>query len=161
MYNDPTSGTDTLEFIEIYNKGDANINLSGYSLSGVNFTFPADLLGPGEYTVIAKDSGVFYSFFGVQAHEWTSGALNNMGETITLYDDLSNIVDIVNYDNTVDWPEADGTGPSIVLCDPDANNNDAANWYASMNYADTIDNGTPVYASPGIKDDHCFTDIAS
>lgn len=57
MYNSPESGTDSLEFIELYNNEDTAVILTGYTFSsGVQFTFPADTLQAGAYVVIAVDS---------------------------------------------------------------------------------------------------------
>ncbi len=49
MYNPPESGTDSLEFIELYNKGVEVENLGGYYFAdGIIYTFPSVMLNPGE-----------------------------------------------------------------------------------------------------------------
>ncbi len=79
MYNNP--GLDDYEFIELYNSGDLVIQLEGYRFTqGVTFTFPAYLLQPGAYVVVAVDSAKFRQAFNVEAFQWSSGqALNNSG----------------------------------------------------------------------------------
>ncbi|HMQ90774.1 MAG TPA: lamin tail domain-containing protein, partial [Flavilitoribacter sp.] len=78
LYN-PPDGPDTLEFIEIYNNGQDVVNLMGYTLDGVEFTFPSFNLESQEYVLVAKDSVAMLSAFGVTAFQWVSGGLNNGG----------------------------------------------------------------------------------
>ncbi len=159
MYDDPTSGTDTLEFVEILNSSSSGINIMDYYLSeAIDVTFPDTIIHPGQHFIVAKDSAIFRRFFGVSAFEW-SGVLNNGGETIKLFNNSGQLIDSISYDNTIDWPGANGTGPSLVLCNPFTDNNDPSNWYASNTYVDTIANGDSVYASPGISDGQCFADL--
>ena len=142
MYNNP--GTDDYEFIELYNNGDSPQDMEGWTLSGaVNFTFPAMTLASGEYAVTAKSAGQFETAFGILPMEWATGsALNNNGETIILSDASGNVIDSVAYEaGSNGWPiEANGDGPSNVLCDYDGDNNDAFNWRGST---------TPTGFSPG------------
>jgi hypothetical protein len=159
MYDDPTSGTDSLEFIEILNSSSSGINILDYYLSeAISITFPDTTIQPGEYIIVAKDSAVFNRFYGCSAFEWT-GILNNGGETIRLFDNSGHLLDSVSYDNTADWPDADGTGSSLVLCNPYTDNNTPENWLASNSYVDTIADGSPVYASPGNNDGQCFAEL--
>ncbi|NCP46491.1 MAG: lamin tail domain-containing protein, partial [Flavobacteriales bacterium] len=47
MYNPPESGTDTSEFIEIYNNGASAINLQDFTCTGGIYTFPNVNLAAG------------------------------------------------------------------------------------------------------------------
>lgn len=151
MYNSPETGTDTLEFIELYNKSVTNINLLGYTFtSGVVYTFPGYNLGPGEFVLIAVDSVAFENVFGVPAFQWTEGALSNGGEIITLSDASGNVVDMVDFSDGGSWPSApDGGGSSLVLCDPEADNNDGANWQAASTPVGVSVAGFELFANPG------------
>lgn len=153
MYNPPESGTDSLEFIELYNNGDMAVDLTDYYFSeGITFTFPQFSLEPGAYTVIAVNSAAINNVFGVSAFQFT-GALGNGGEPITLANPGGTEVTSVTYSDTAPWPtEPDGAGPSLVLCDPDADGNDGANWSASSTDSGAIINGVAVLASPGAAD---------
>ncbi len=151
MYNPPEAGTDVFEYIELYNRGSDDINLQGYSFTqGVVFTFPAHTLSPGDYVIVAVDSVAFENAFGVTAFQWAEGALSNSGETIELSDASGSIVDVVDFSDGGGWPSAaDGNGPSLVLCDPDSDNNDSANWQAASTPTGLLVEGIAVFANPG------------
>ncbi len=148
MYNN--EGDDDLEFIELYNSGNAAVDLEGYTFtSGINFTFPSHTLNAGEFVLVATDSIFFDAVFGLPAYEWTSGALTNSGETIELSDAAGEVIDEVAYDDADPWSTfTDGSGPSISICDPSADNNDAANWQASTTVTGIELSNLPLLANP-------------
>jgi PKD repeat protein len=152
LYNPPESGTYSLEYIEILNNDNISVDLDGYYFSaGVNFTFPSHSIAPGEYALVTADSVAFLNFFGVTGYEW-SGGLSNGGELIQLNHPLGFTVDSVEYDDAAPWPEeADGDGPSMVLCDPTLDNADGANWSASQLFQGLNTNGDSIFGSPGAE----------
>ena len=160
MYNDP-SGSDSLEFIEIYNHGASAADLEGYVFTnGVTFTFPSYNLEAGAYVIVAKDSMVFKSVTGVDALQWTSGALNNSGESISIQNPFGDIVDELTYTDKLPWPvQADGDGNSVVLCDLDADNSDANNWQAATNDLGIMVEGSALLADPGAASTCSSTEI--
>ncbi|HUL51167.1 MAG TPA: lamin tail domain-containing protein, partial [Candidatus Nitrosotalea sp.] len=127
-------------FVEIYNTSSANaFDLSGWRLSGADFTFPAGAVIPaGGFLVIAEDRIAFAAAYGgsIPVVGEFSGKLSNGGETLRLIQpgvtpDLDVVVDEVRYDNTPPWPAAaDGTGASLQLIDASQDNNRVANWAA-------------------------------
>jgi PKD repeat protein len=149
MYNPPETGTDTLEFIEIYNAGNT-LNLEGYSFStGVEFVFPNVELAAGNYLLVAGNASAIQNTFGKAALQWTSGSLSNSGEALTIKDNFGSIVDEVTYTDTDPWsPLADGYGPSLTLCDPQSNNALALNWKASSELAAVNSLGDSIFATP-------------
>ncbi len=151
MYNPPESGTDSLEFIEIFNNENETVDLDEYYFSdGVEFEFDNVEIEPGEYIVIAGDTNAFVSIFGMSALQWTDGALSNNGELIQLVNPDGNLVDSVNYENIAPWPVAgNGDGPSITFCDPDENNALGENWEASDQFAAVNADGDSIWATPG------------
>ncbi|GIV30756.1 MAG: hypothetical protein KatS3mg029_0107 [Saprospiraceae bacterium] len=153
MYNNP--GTDDYEFVELHNKGTSPIDMTGWSFSqGIDYTFGNYTLQPGGFVVLAIDSALFESTFGVPAFQFL-GALNNGGETITLVDASGNVIDSVAYDDEAPWPTTpDGFGPSLVLCDYDADNNDPANWAPAITPTGVQLSGIEVLANPG-ADSQC------
>ncbi len=161
-YNPPESGSDTTEFIELYNTSSSPVNMNGCSFtSGINYTFPNISIGPGEYLAVASDSQSIVNRFGnVNVVQWTSDGLSNGGEPIAIKDASNNLIDSLRYDDVAPWPlgppNPDGDGPTIVLCDPTSDNSDGANWTIST----TPDvegpiNGFDVYGSPGSADSAC------
>ncbi|MFT5528016.1 MAG: hypothetical protein ACI9HK_006004, partial [Pirellulaceae bacterium] len=80
MYNPQALGD--LEYLEFRNIGDQPLDISGVRIDGgVTFTFPARVLQPGEYVVVAQDATQFASHYG----DWISlagtytGSLSNSG----------------------------------------------------------------------------------
>jgi hypothetical protein len=152
MYNPPESGTDSLEFIEIYNPNlTTPLNVSGYYFSsGITYTFPVGSEIPADgFAVVAIDSVAFENTFGIPAFEWPLGALSNSGEGIALRNSDDFVVDTVFYDDNNDWADADESGYSLVLCDPSADNNLPASWTLSENAIGLTINNLALYADPG------------
>jgi len=151
MYNGPESGTDTTEFIEIYNNDTMSVNLNGYYfIEGVTYTFPNVTIAAGDYFVVVYDSVKFLNAFGVNAYEWTSDGLSNGGEDIILVTNNGDTVDVVDYDDGGVWPNsADGDGPSLSFCNYSLDNNNGANWSASTTFAGKNSAGDSIWATPG------------
>ncbi|HOW25205.1 MAG TPA: lamin tail domain-containing protein [Bacteroidales bacterium] len=151
MYNPPETGTDSLEFIEIYNNGASPVVLKGLHFSeGIDYTFPGMVLSSNEYQVVAANSESLFNTFGVASLQWAEGALSNSGEDIELSDFFGTVVDYLEYDDEAPWPlEPDGGGPSLTLCDPDADNSLPENWQASIEFAAVNAAGDTIRATPG------------
>ena len=135
----PTQDT---EFVEFYNAGASQVDLSGWVISdGVVFTFaPATFLDPASYLVIAVNPTALQAATGhAGALQWTSGALSNGGERVAIRDSFGNLMDEVEYSDGGAWPsQPDGSGPSLELINPNLPNQYAASWRASSGI-----NGTP------------------
>jgi len=150
MYNPPGS-TDSLEFIELYNKSTSTINISDYSFSdGITFTFPDNtLIASQNYVIVAVNSTAFEAFFGGTALQWESGALSNGGEDLVLIDANGIIVDSVSYDDEGEWPlEPDGDGASLVFCNPGEDNSVGSNWTFATIETGTNEEGQTIFAQP-------------
>ena len=153
-YNPPESGNDSLEYIEIYNFTTLPVNLQGYRFTrGVDYIFPDTSLLAGGYIILTIRKSSFESVYGVPAVQWTSGALNNGGERITIVNAANVPVVDFTYANTAPWPTSmDGTngeGRSIELCHPSADANDGSNWKVSENDLGFQINGKQVFGTPG------------
>ena len=153
MYNNP--GGDDYEFVEIYNNGDDAVDMNGYQMGGVTYTFGSYTLAAGGYVVVAEDGTALTTdlgLSGVDVFTWTDGALSNGGETVSLLDAAGTVLDEVTYSDGGGWPSAaDGGGPSLVLCDFDADNNDPANWQPSTTSTGFSINDLELLASPGAE----------
>lgn len=155
MYNDP-SGPDSLEYLEIYNHGSEAVEMTLYQLAeAVTFTFPEFLLEAGAFVIVAKEAATFENTFGLPAFQWdASQGLNNTGETIRLLDAGGELVTLVTYADGGPWPsQADGSGPSLVFCDLDGDNNNPANWTVASTPTGIVINGIEVLANPGSLED--------
>jgi len=140
---DAQGSDDLYEFLELVNADDHTVDLSGFTFSqGITYTFPDGAsIAAGEIIVVAKAAGSYSGALpGIQVFQWTTGSLDNGGETVTLLDANSNEIDRVTYDDdTVIWPGApDGTGPSLSLLATNLDNSLAASWTPSA-----AANGTP------------------
>lgn len=151
MYNSPESGTDSLEYIELYNNGNEAVNLENYAItSGVDFIFPATTMASGEYLLLAVNANAVQSTFGKTALQWTSGALSNSGEAIALKDNYGFLIDSLFFDDILPWDTlADGYGYSLVLCDPNLDNSLGENWGHDTTLIAINAAGDSIWGNPG------------
>ncbi|MDP2360726.1 MAG: lamin tail domain-containing protein [bacterium] len=136
-------GADTAyEFIELYNTAPEPVDLSGWQFTaGIAHTFAAGIQIPaGGYLVVGVNAASLEAWYGISGVvQWTSGALDNGGETLRLADAGQNLVDEVPYDDAGCWPTApDGDGPSLELVHHALDNSLCQSWAASA-----VANGTP------------------
>lgn len=163
MFN-PISGDDDDEYVEIYNRGNAPVNIAGWEfVTGIQYTFPtnggiATIMPAGAYWVIAKNptnlmsiytnltTNVVYGPYG--------GTLANGGERVVFtaadYDRvLSGGTEVieklpvpisdVTYGDGGKWGNwSDGQGSSLELIDPEADEHHPANWADSNDSAESI-----------------------
>ncbi|MBO6525231.1 MAG: lamin tail domain-containing protein [Balneolaceae bacterium] len=136
---------DTEDWVEIYNRSDAAVDISGWIIKDGNddneFIFEAStILDAGAYLVIVRDLDDFKLVFPNVTNVVDSIDFNfsNAGELIRLYDSSEVLIDQVEYDDESPWPtEPDGDGPTLELRDPDLNNDLPSSWSVSTG------NGTP------------------
>ncbi len=150
-YRSPLGGTDSLEFIELYNNGTQSVDLAGFAFTqGIEYTFPAMNIAPQTYLMIGKSASLLKQTYGVTALQWNAGsALSNGGEAVVLKDDFGFTVDSVHFLPSLPWDTmANGKGPSLELCDPSSNNALPSNWRHAVEYAGQTANGDTLYASP-------------
>ncbi|MCH8046595.1 MAG: lamin tail domain-containing protein [Planctomycetes bacterium] len=123
------------EWIELYNRGNETIDLSGWRLrDAVDFEFEVGLtIGPGEYLVVAKDAESVKAKYGITNVVGNFGrSLSNHDDRILLIDANKNPADEVHYYESGKWAAfADGGGSSLELRDPDADNAEGIAWAAS------------------------------
>lgn len=145
IFADPTPqiGLPTVEFVELYNTSTSPFNLTNWKF--INSTtvklLPNFTLLPNAYVVLCNstDTALFSSYGDVIGLSSFS-ALTNGGDSLSLLDNNSNILDIVNYD--ISWYQdgiKDDGGWTLERINPLHPCSNAANWTSSMN----IDGGTP------------------
>ncbi|MDB6071596.1 MAG: outer rane adhesin like protein, partial [Verrucomicrobiales bacterium] len=112
MYNPPGAAGTAQEFLEVYNYGDASVDLTGWSFTkGVNYLFPAGTLVPGRgYMAIPADRTAFLAAYPGTANVTSTGwgiasSLGNGGELIRLVNALGETVDEVEYADEGDWAQ--------------------------------------------------------
>ncbi len=150
MYH-PLSLRDEDEYIELYNRTDAPVDLGGWRFTdGVKLTLPEGTTVPAHgYLVVAKDAAHLRGIYPQLDEQNTvgdyDGKLSNAGERIvlTMPDDLVSTnafglrvtnrvhiaVDQVDYRTGGRWGRwSDGGGSSLELIDPRADNELAPNW---------------------------------
>ena len=136
---------DSGDWVELHNHGSVPVEIGGWRFrdagNSPDFILPPDvLLEAGGYVVLCRDSTDFR-----RAFPETDGCLGDFpfglssrGDHITLLTGLERVVDSVVYDERPPWPtEPNGTGFTLALIEPTADNSRHENWYASP------DGGTP------------------
>ncbi|MCK4998972.1 MAG: lamin tail domain-containing protein, partial [Anaerohalosphaera sp.] len=179
MYHHGTRD-DRYEFIELFNRGSATVDLSGWSFEdGIAFVFPQGTqMAVGSYLVVAMDSaflaGVYDNLtIGVNLIGDYTGKLNHHSERIRLSYPIIEInsatgldetywvtVDEVTYYDGGRWPKwADGEGSSMELRDPHSENNSPDAWADSdesskavwEQFSFTIDNNDSQYTHDNVN----------
>ncbi|MDB6071219.1 MAG: exported protein of unknown function, partial [Verrucomicrobiales bacterium] len=132
MFDPPGGGA---EYIEFKNIGATPLTLTNVTITnGITFSFAALTIPPGGYAVITQNLTVFNTQYpGVSAVQWTSGRLDNGGETVRIQTGTYalGILDF-RYDGA--WYPETRTGASLDLVDPTAARttwSDKASWQPS------------------------------
>jgi len=130
LHYNPDGSADDTEFIELWNTGEATVDISGWTMSdGVDFTFPGGTILPaGGFAVIARYPAIFSSIYPwvgtVYGPFLNDTKLKNSGERVAI-SNSSNVVSEITYNDESPWPtEPDGDGVSLELLHPllDLNN---------------------------------------
>ncbi|MCA9200419.1 MAG: tandem-95 repeat protein, partial [Planctomycetales bacterium] len=126
------------EWVELYNQGDAAVDLSAWAFSeGIRYEFAAGTaLGAGQYLVLAKDPAALIGRYDHLTAANTfgpyDGQLADGGERLRLNDAVGNPADVVTYFDGGRWHDtADGYGSSLELKDPASDNAVAESWAPS------------------------------
>ncbi|MBL9127715.1 MAG: lamin tail domain-containing protein, partial [Verrucomicrobiales bacterium] len=123
------------QWIELFNRSDRSVDLSGWRLSDdVEFRFPDGArLASGSYCVVTGDATALERRYpGIAVYgNWTK-RLGGRGGRIRLVDADGNPADDVRYFDDDPWPaRADGGGSSLELRDPRTDNAVSGAWAAS------------------------------
>lgn len=154
-----------LEFIQINNNGDEDVDLTGFYMRelGVTYTFPIDShLAARDSLVLCSDSATYIDFYHHIPFGEYDRKLSNKDENIVLADAWGNVIDEVHYYDSEPWPsEPDGFGPYLQLIDLDADNSLPENWIAAEFYdnVETVsDHDFAVYPNPSNDVLHIISD---
>jgi hypothetical protein len=142
----PLSDDSDDEFLELYNRSDATVDLSGWRFAdGIEFTFPPNTFLPANnYLVVARHADrlrIRYPHLNqVNTVGNYQGSLSNSGERLALERPQAPgtgepawvvVADITYHEGGAWAADADGQGSSLELIDPHADPAWAANWAAS------------------------------
>ncbi len=133
MYG-PASENDGDEFLELYNKGSAPVDLSGWSFSGITLTFAAGTtIAANGYLVVGKDAARYQSTYGGRADRDLHGlAVQRRRGNHASRRERSR--DRHGHATTTSrpWPgTSDEQGASLELIDATLDNSDYLNWAGS------------------------------
>lgn len=156
IHYNPPGNSDGEEYIELHNISNQPVTLYDAAkdkpwqmTDGVDHVFPSALaeritIAAGERILLVRSLSSFQSIFGSSAtrkFQWTSGALDNGGETVQIAKpggvDAFNVtqyirMDRVAYDDDFPWNTTpDGGGPSLQKISEADYGNDFANWTAA------------------------------
>ncbi len=148
-YDQP--GTDSTEFIELYNSSSNAIDLSLYRVVLVNgnnntpydsITLPNQLLNPNSFFVICSSYGLVP--FCDLSHTTPSGGFiqNGSPDAIAIRNTSTNaIVDAVSYEGNVVAPYIEGNGVPIGESDTATNASTLFRWTGISRFPDGADTG--------------------
>jgi hypothetical protein len=145
IYADPTPqvGLPGEEFVELYNKTSNGFLLNNWQFvnSTTAKTLPNYVLGPQSYVILCDlNDTALYSPYGDVIGISSFTALTNGGDSLSLLDNVSNVIDVVDYD--ISWYQdgnKDDGGWTLELINPNHLCSGTENWIASNN----INGGTP------------------
>lgn len=128
---------ETGDWFELYNNGDAAVNLSEWHFSDNSdenkYTIPlGTVINPGQRLIIAQKPELFASF-----HPGITNViggfpfeLDNTGDEIRLFDFSNDIIVSMTYNDNSPWPPgADGTGRTLELLSFGTPLNNPTNWF--------------------------------
>ena len=123
---------DRLEFIEITNNGDIDVDLTGvyFRELGMTYGFPAGSSIMAHKTLLlCSDSLAFIDYYNKVPFGQYQRNLSNKSENLVLVDAWGNVIDEVHYYDSDPWPwEADGEGAFLQLIDLDLDNSLPESW---------------------------------
>jgi hypothetical protein len=153
------------EFVELYNAGHADCDLTGWKFLGVEYRFPEmSMLPPEGFCVVCDDceSAADKYYLDVNAL-WGdyAGSLSNGGETLTLLDADDIVIDRVEYDDVAPWPlTPDGFGSSLERSCISAVFHETNDWRASpIDVASPLSENSLVDCSPPATSSVVFSEI--
>lgn len=139
---------DRLEFIEIVNNGDEEVDLTGIYLRelGITYGFPAGArLAARDSLLLCSDSLAFVDYYNTVPFGQYTRKLSNKSENIVLADAWGNIIDEVCYQDDDPWPWlADGEGPYLQLIDLDLDNSLPESWTVGSDLTGVSEDATSV-----------------
>ncbi|MBN2349049.1 MAG: CotH kinase family protein [Bacteroidales bacterium] len=143
----------TGDWVELYNISNVPLNLQYWKLRDATensvFIFTeATIIKSGDFLVVCKDTSKFKSLYPeVPCIGNFPFGLSSLGDAVQLFDYKNQLIDSVYYLPVSPWPEnANGTGATLELMNPENDNALAIHWKSSE------------MSTPGAEN-NCFTSI--
>ena len=139
----PQIGLPIEEFVEIYNTSNNAFVLNNWQFINTTTakTLPNFVLAPNSYVILCDvNDTALYTSYGNVIGITSFSALTNGGDSLSLMDDNSNVLDVVNYN--INWYQdavKDDGGYTLERINPNHPCSNANNWIASSDVA----GGTP------------------
>ena len=131
----PKTKTVREEFVELFNRGSQEVDVSGWFLGGgICYVFPqGTTLAPEGYVVVGESPATLAEeFFVPDALGPYLGQLSNEGERLALRNATGELEDEVTYNDRTPWPvAASGRGSSLELVHPELDNDLGGSWRPS------------------------------
>jgi hypothetical protein len=153
MYN-PHDDMDGGEWVELYNPGQQQLDLSAWSLRDSDDSHVLQI--PSGAAIAPKGYGLLCADAEAMARHYpgatcmTESIPFRFGDTdaVRLYRHSGGLASSVAYSNSDPWPgAADGDGFSLEFVGGAGDNGDAANWRRSLHYG-----GSPGHSNPAASD---------
>lgn len=125
---------DDLEFIEITNDNNSDVDMSGIYFSGTGFVyqFPySSVMKANSSVYLASNKSVFEKAYGFSAFGQYTRHLSDARQKLVLSDAFGNVIDSVTYSDSEPWPYADGNGSFLQLANLSFDNSLPESWIAS------------------------------
>ena len=141
MYHPATNEVE-MEWVELHNQMAADMDLSGWFLSGgIRYTFAeGTIVRGGGYLVLGVSPAALAAATGLtNIYGPFEDRLSNGGEMLELRDKNDRMMDVVSYGDKGKWPVApDGSGVSLAKRDQNSASDAPENWTSSV-----VVGGTP------------------
>ena len=121
---------------------------------GITYSFPYNsYIGAYDKLYLAGNSLIFQQYYGFLPFGEFTRNMSNKSEKLVLADAFGNIIDYVEYQDSIPWPQsADGTGDYLQLVNPNYDNSIASSWIASNQFIGidetAINDGLHLYPIP-------------
>ena len=135
LHVNPDLETQLVEFIELHNRSDRGVDLSGWFFTeGVEYVFAQGVEIPaGGYLAVSENAEQFQAKFSQTALGPWGGKLRNEGEKLELRNRAGALVDEVTYGLGFPWPTVgDAPGLSMQLVRPDMDNDQGGAWRSAL-----------------------------
>lgn len=132
----PTVGLPDWEYVELFNKTNASINLSGWKLKigSSEKDFGNVFIKANGYLILGDEEAAGYFLFNGPFYGFSSFALTNAGQILVLQNPDGAVISVVSYtDNWYGDPNKDEGGWSLEQIDPSNPCGGINNWTASVN----------------------------